>query len=82
MIFVHCFPYIQGQFSCPLHILEEAMPQCWFGISDVLVESSHSGSVDLVTTPSPLITLMAIMYLTGMFTAKQSSPYFLFHLLT
>ena len=70
------YPYIQGQFPCPLHILEEEMPQYWFEISDVLVESSHSGSVDLVTTPSLLITLMAIMYLTGMFTAKQSSPYF------
>ena len=81
MIFVHCFPYIQGQFPCQLHILEEAIPQCLFRILGVLVESSHSGSVDLVTTPSPLITLITIMYLTGMFTAKQS-PLLLFHLFT
>ena len=59
---------IQGQFPYPLHTLEEAMLQYLLGILDVLEESSHSSSVHPATTPFPLITLVAIMYLTGMFT--------------
>ena len=66
----------QGQFPCPLHSLGEAMPQYWFEISDVLEESSHSSSVHPVTTPSLLITLMDIMYLTGMFTQLNNSSFF------
>ena len=67
--FNFCFIlFCQGQFPYPLHTLGEAMPQCWLGISDVLVESSHSSSVHLATIPSLLITLVALMYITGMFT--------------
>ena len=74
-IIKHCFmilPYlgcirIQGQFPYPLHSLGEAMPQYWFGILDVLVESSHSRSAHPATTPF-LIILVALMYLTGKFT--------------
>ena len=44
------------------------MPPYWFKILDVLVERRHSSSVDQATTPFPLTTLVAIMYLTGMFT--------------
>ena len=60
--------HTQGQFPYPLHTLEEAMPQYWFRISDVLVESRHSRSVDPATTPFLLITLMDIVCITGMFT--------------
>ena len=62
-----CFAYWQGQFPCPLHSLGEATPQYWFEILDVLEERSHSSNVHPATTPSLLITLEDIMYLTGMF---------------
>ena len=66
---------MQGQFPCPLHSLGEAMLQYWFRILDVLVERSHSSSVHPTTTPSPLTTLVAIMYITGMFTQLNISCY-------
>ena len=60
------FNCTQGQFPSLLHTVGKAMPQYWLWILDVLVERRHSSSVDLATTLSPLITLMAIIYLTGM----------------
>ena len=65
--------YIQGQFPCLPHTLEEAMLQYWLGILDVLVERSHSNSVHPATTRFLLITLMAIVYITSMFTSDLVS---------
>ena len=70
------FAYIvQGQFPCPLDSLGEAMPQYWLGILDVLVESRHSSNVHPATTPSPLTTLMAFMYIISMFNQLNISCY-------
>ena len=60
------------------------MPQYWLEILDVLEERNHSSSVHPATTPSPLTTLMAFMYLAGKFTSSQLhiSCYMWFYLIT
>ena len=55
---------MQGQFPYLLHILGEAMPQFWFGTSDVLGMRTHLMSVHPATTPF-LLRTMAGKYVTG-----------------
>lgn len=66
MTISYAFVGIQGQFQFPLHILEGAMPQYCFSISNVLVRRRHCRSVNLATTPLTLFTIMAIKCTTGL----------------